>query len=208
MSSPLFPIKQTVKIVALGALLAGMLWAAKGPPRSDGDQPEIVITEVEVAHQYARWEKMWGRPPSAEELKKAMDGYVRNETLYREALARGMDREDPRVRKFYEAPEGEYDILLTSMEVGSAWNMVYPDFTTVLVRGGALKKELVYAASPENAQLIRKLNDWLRLQRSNGTMTRLYDYWVPAFLAHRTRSPETSSVLTRRAALRSDDFVL
>jgi proton glutamate symport protein len=82
------------------------------------------------------------------------------------------------VRKFYEATEGEYDILLTSMEVGSAWNMVYPDFTTVLVRDGTMKKELVYAASPENAQLIRKLNDWLRLQRTNGTMTRLYDYWV------------------------------
>jgi hypothetical protein len=27
-----------------------------------------------------------------------VDGYVRNEILYREALARGMDREDPRVR--------------------------------------------------------------------------------------------------------------
>ena len=81
-------------------------------------------------------------------------------------------------REFYEAPEGKYGILLTSMEVGSAWNMIYPDFTTVLLRGGTLKKELVYAASPESDQLIRRLNDWLRLQESNGTMTRLYDYWV------------------------------
>ena len=27
-------------------------------------------------------------------------------------------------------------------------------------------------------QLIANLNDWLRLQQSNGTVTRLYDYWV------------------------------
>lgn len=98
MSSTLFPIKQTVKIVALGALLAGMFWAVKGPPGSDGDVPEIIITEVDVAHQLARWERMWGRRPTSAELKKAMDGYVHNEILYREALARGMDREDPRVR--------------------------------------------------------------------------------------------------------------
>jgi hypothetical protein len=36
--------------------------------------------------------------PTIEELRKAIDGYVRNEILYREALSRGMDREDPRVR--------------------------------------------------------------------------------------------------------------
>jgi len=90
--------KVWVKILAIGVLLAGLFWAVKGPPGSDGVRPEIVVTEADVAHQSARWEKMWGRPPSVEELKKAMDGYVRNEILYREALARGMDRQDPRVR--------------------------------------------------------------------------------------------------------------
>ena len=54
--------------------------------------------QAEVAHQTARWERTWGRPPTNEELRKAVDGYVRNEILYREALSRGMDREDPRVR--------------------------------------------------------------------------------------------------------------
>lgn len=82
----------------LGALLAGLFWAAHGPPRSGRDIPEIVVSETEVAHQRARWEKMRGRAPTEQELKHAVDGYVRNEILYREALARGMDREDPRVR--------------------------------------------------------------------------------------------------------------
>ena len=90
--------RKPLKILALGALLAGVFWAVQGPPGADSSRPEIVISEVEVAHQVARWERMWGHPPSAEELKKAVDGYVRNEILYREALARGMDRQDPRVR--------------------------------------------------------------------------------------------------------------
>ena len=90
--------RKWLKILLLGVLLAGAFWAVQGPPGDASSRPHITISEVEVAHQVARWERMWGRPPSAQELKKAMDGYVRNEILYREALARGMDRQDPRVR--------------------------------------------------------------------------------------------------------------
>ncbi len=91
-------IRYVLKGIALGALLAGVVWAVQGPPGSDGSRPEIIITEAEVAHQLARWERLWRRPPTNEELRQAIDSYVRNEILYREALARDMDREDPRVR--------------------------------------------------------------------------------------------------------------
>jgi len=87
-----------LKVLLLGALLAGVFWAVQGPPGSDGNRPEIILTEAEVAHQIARWERLWGRPPTNAELRKAVDSYVRNEILYREALARDMDRDDPRVR--------------------------------------------------------------------------------------------------------------
>lgn len=90
--------KKFLKVLVLGAILAGLFWVAKGPPAAEANLPEIAITEADVAHQAARYEQTWRRPPTAEELNKAIDGYVRNEILYREALARGMDREDPRVR--------------------------------------------------------------------------------------------------------------
>jgi hypothetical protein len=82
----------------LGLLLAGLLWAAQGPPGNAEDRPTILVSGAEVAHQRARWEKMRGRPPTDAELKNAVDGYVRNEILYREALSRDMDRDDPRIR--------------------------------------------------------------------------------------------------------------
>ena len=91
-------VRYMLKLLGFGALLACVVWAVQGPPGNDGDRPEITITKAEVAHQIARWERTWGRPPTNEELRKALDGYVRNEILYREALSRGMDREDPRVR--------------------------------------------------------------------------------------------------------------
>ena len=89
---------RVIRGLLLGILLAGIFWAAQGPPRNTDEIPEIIVTEADVAHQAARWEKMRGRPPMPPELKSAVDGHVRNEILYREALARGMDRQDPRVR--------------------------------------------------------------------------------------------------------------
>ena len=93
-----FSVRYLLKVFALGALLAGVVWAVQGPPGNAGNSPEIIISEAEVAHQAARWQKKWGRTPTSEELGKAIDGYVRNEILYREALARELDIEDPRVR--------------------------------------------------------------------------------------------------------------
>ncbi|RKX37135.1 MAG: hypothetical protein DRP64_17665 [Verrucomicrobia bacterium] len=80
-------------------------------------------------------------------------------------------------RTFYEAEEGTYDLLLTSMEAGSAWNMLYPGYTTILLRNGSMKKQLVFAYNAENTELIRYVDDWLRLQQSTGAMEALYDYW-------------------------------
>ena len=81
-------------------------------------------------------------------------------------------------RTFYDADPGTYDLLLTSLEGGAAWNMLYPDFTTLIIKNGSLKKELVFAADPKNEELIRFVDDWLRLQKSQGLMDRLYDYWI------------------------------
>jgi Na+/H+-dicarboxylate symporter/ABC-type amino acid transport substrate-binding protein len=89
-------------------------------------------------------------------------------------------------RAFYEADANTYDLLLTSMEAGSAWNMIYPRYTTMLLRDGSLKKEMVFACSPNNEELIRYVNDWLRLQQSMSTMDALYDYWFRG----EPRSPE------------------
>jgi len=90
--------KTLVRLLIFGALLAGVLWALRGPPGARQILPEVVLTEAEVAHISARWMRQWNRPPTRDELRKAVDGYVRDEILYREALARELDREDPTVR--------------------------------------------------------------------------------------------------------------
>ena len=56
------------------------------------------MTEADVAQVRAKFMRTWNRPPTAVELCKGLEQYVRDEILYREALARNLDRADPTVR--------------------------------------------------------------------------------------------------------------
>ena len=67
------------------------------PPLSDPS--EIVITANRIASITAQFRASHsGRPPQQAELRAAVDAYVRDEMLYREGLALGLDRDDPVVR--------------------------------------------------------------------------------------------------------------
>ena len=85
-------------LLAFGLLLALAILLAKGPPVDRADGGRVMFTEADLAHVRAAFERTWSRPPSAAELRKAFDSYVRDEVLYREALARGLDRDDPLVK--------------------------------------------------------------------------------------------------------------
>jgi hypothetical protein len=52
-----------------------------------------------VAQLGELWLKRWGRPPTPEELDSLVDSRVREEVLYRHALALGLDRDDTVVRR-------------------------------------------------------------------------------------------------------------
>ena len=80
----------------LGAAIFGA-YRLVAPPASDAS--EIVITADRIASITAQFSASHGgRPPHEDELRAAIDAYVRDEMLYREGLALGLDRDDPVVR--------------------------------------------------------------------------------------------------------------
>ena len=80
----------------LGAAIFGA-YRLIAPPVSDAS--EIVITADRIASITAQFSASHGgRPPHEEELHAAVDAYLRDEMLYREGLALGLDRNDPVVR--------------------------------------------------------------------------------------------------------------
>jgi hypothetical protein len=87
-----------VYLIGFAVLTALILLLAQGPPVDELSMTRVVFTTADVAQVSATFERTWSRPPTAVELQKAFDQYVRSEVLYREALARGLDRNDPVVR--------------------------------------------------------------------------------------------------------------
>jgi hypothetical protein len=66
-----------------------------------GNQPleEIVITEGRIDALILDFERVWQRPPTEQELDGLVQAHIREEVMYREALAMGLDRDDTIIRQ-------------------------------------------------------------------------------------------------------------
>jgi hypothetical protein len=97
-TSPQRPWKPIVHLLVFGALVALLITVVKGPPVEREDINRVVISNADIEQVHAKWLRTWNRPPTKLELRRALAEHIRQEVLYREALFRGLDREDPVVR--------------------------------------------------------------------------------------------------------------
>lgn len=84
--------------VALGAALF-LVYATVGNLFSVDASRRIEISEPEIELLANTWERQWQRPPTEDELRSLVEARVREEVLYRQALAMGLDRNDVVVRR-------------------------------------------------------------------------------------------------------------
>jgi hypothetical protein len=82
----------------LGAALLAIYALAAGVFTRDALR-RIEIDDAQVAFLAGTFERQWGRAPTPEELRRLVEARVREEVLYREALAVGLDRDDTVVRR-------------------------------------------------------------------------------------------------------------
>jgi hypothetical protein len=59
----------------------------------------IVVDAGQVAQLRAQFNRTWMRPPTDAELAGLIENHVRDEVFYREALAMGLDQNDPLIRR-------------------------------------------------------------------------------------------------------------
>jgi hypothetical protein len=65
----------------------------------DDDKRSIVVSQAEVDLLVTQFKATWNRPPSAAELDGLVESYVRDEILYREGVALGLDRDDAVIKR-------------------------------------------------------------------------------------------------------------
>lgn len=82
-------------------LLGAALFVLYGLPNRDPDvqQHKIVVSAGQIEHLEQLFARVWQRPPTAQELKGLIDGYVEEEMLSREAMNLGLDRNDTVIRR-------------------------------------------------------------------------------------------------------------
>jgi hypothetical protein len=60
---------------------------------------EIVVTQGVIESLVMSWEKTWQRPPLPREMEGLIESYIKEEVLYREALAMGLEKDDTIVKR-------------------------------------------------------------------------------------------------------------
>ena len=81
----------------LGAVLFGA-YAVLNDGNDAAEAGVITITEADVDWLIAAWSRQWRRPPTETELRGLINDRVREEVLYREAVAMGLDPDSGGVR--------------------------------------------------------------------------------------------------------------
>ena len=83
--------------LVLGALLfAAYGWFSRGGNAVPG---RIVVTQGQIASMATMFARTWQRMPTEAELQGLIHSHVREEVLYREGQALGLDRDDPVIRR-------------------------------------------------------------------------------------------------------------
>jgi hypothetical protein len=88
--------------LAIFAAQRAMDRGGPGPAPGPGPGPGPVRIEIDADHVQRlteSWTLLWQRPPTAEELAGLVETEVREEVLYREAVAMGLDRDDTIIRR-------------------------------------------------------------------------------------------------------------
>ena len=74
-------------------LLGMLLFALYGWINRDAlrKPDEIIVDQTRVAALASQFQRVWQRPPSRDELRDLIDAWVREEMVYREGIAAGME---------------------------------------------------------------------------------------------------------------------
>jgi hypothetical protein len=127
-------LKEPLLLFFLFGIIAFMLYT-QANAYIEKNNKQITISESQVALLQESFNKTWYRPPTQNELDAVIDGYVMDEIFFREAVAMGLDKSDPSVKR----------------RLRQVMELMLEDYTTVYATEDQLRKYL-----SENPDKFRK----------------------------------------------------
>jgi Na+/H+-dicarboxylate symporter/ABC-type amino acid transport substrate-binding protein len=95
-------------------------------------------------------------------------------------------------RDFFQGLHRELDGLVYAAEPGSAWTLIYPEFSVAVPHPDVLKVPLGYAVRQGDPEMLAFVNHWILLKQRDGTIEKLFAYWFEGRVPKRDVEPRWS----------------
>ena len=101
---------------------------------------------------------------------------------YRDMLRARLPRAEIRVvgdlEKFFATWDPSVTAIAFPAERGSAWTLMYPQFSMVVPEPGVVRIPLAFPVARHDQAFASFISTWIDLKRKDGTIQAAYDYWV------------------------------
>jgi len=87
-----------VQFLVIGACIYGA-YALFGEPQQDFRDTTIRVDSNRINSMISQWERRWNRLPTRAEIDGLIQAYIREDVLYRQAVAMGLNEDDPITRR-------------------------------------------------------------------------------------------------------------
>jgi len=87
-----------IQFLVIGACIYGA-YALFGTPEEDFRDTTIVVDSNRINAMISQWESRWNRLPTRAEIDGLIQVYIREDVLYRQAVAMGLNEDDPITRR-------------------------------------------------------------------------------------------------------------
>jgi peptidyl-prolyl cis-trans isomerase C len=88
-----------VHFLVAGTVLFGLATLSERFTNASTNANRIQVSATELQRLREVWIRQWGRSPDSTQMASLINDYVRDEVLYREALASGLDKDDTIIRR-------------------------------------------------------------------------------------------------------------
>ena len=81
-------------------------------------------------------------------------------------------------REFFKAEEGTFDALVFSAEAGSAWTLIYPQYSVSVPHPEPLKIPMIYLTPLQEPEMAQFVSAWVELKKKDGTIDLFFKRWI------------------------------
>jgi len=138
------------------------------------DETFALVVPDYAREQFSSWSAIEARPSTTIAVPNVP--YYIDKLRGRLPRARLMVVED--LGAAFAQPDPTVDAIAIPAERGSAWTLLYPQFTVVVPEPGIVKVPLAYPIARHDDGFASFINTWIDLKRKDGTIETLYNHWV------------------------------